>query len=171
MQAQILATSGSEIVVELVLPGIGRADVVNTETGRVWEVKHAGKYPELRKLIAAAQAVGYIGGEQHGVLIEALGDEGEFQGEFLVFCVNRYYLVTYNTPMDGVVLYSVEDITGTENAYEYATIYNYNPKKMPAINLIQLPFLPIAGGPGDLYLDGIYGGTWEKRQPDFYSWG
>ena len=172
VQLDILANSGPEISVELVLPGLGRADIVDTTRGAVWEVKHAGKTPELREWIALAQAVGYIGGEHQGVLIECLGDVGHFQGEFLISCLESTYLVTYCTPNDGVVLYSVKEITGLEHEYEHAAIYAYVPKntKKPAV-MIQIPALAIAGGPGGLYVDGIYGGTWGKRQPDCYSWG
>lgn len=89
VQAHIIATGGPNIKAELVLTGLGRADVVDVSLGTVWEVKHAGMFPDVRMREAVDQAVGYIGGEYEDILIVGLGEAGRFEGTFCIAC-NSY---------------------------------------------------------------------------------
>ena len=117
VQSHITAMYGTRYSTEMPLSGFGRADIVDTKIGHVWEVKHAGQFPEVRATIAAAQATTYIGGTNGNTIITGLGAANAFSGYFYIQCINEYYQVTYQTPQKGVVLYSVKQV---EN-------YNKNP--------------------------------------------
>lgn len=126
VQAHIKATGGPDIKTELVLTGLGRADVVDKSLGVVWEVKHSGMFPDKRMLDAAIQALGYVGGQYEDILIIGLGEADRFEGVFCITCDGHNYEVSYNTPMDGVILYSVQETANQQEEYAYA--YAYIPK-------------------------------------------
>ena len=151
VQAHIVATGGPDIKTEMVLTGLGRADVVDKSLGVVWEVKHAGKYPDARMFEAAVQAAGYIGGEYEDVLIIGLGEAGRFNGTFCITCRGQNYEVSYNTPMDGVILYTVTETSNQKEQYDYS--YTYVPK---ADQETQNGLLCIAAAPAGA--TGFYGG-------------
>ena len=139
VQAHILETGGPNIKAELILTGLGRADVVDVSLGTVWEVKHSGMYPEVRILEALVQAVGYIGGEYEDILIVGLGESGRFEGVFCITCNGYNYEVSYNTPTDGVILYSVKETSNSQEAYAYA--YEYVPKtvEQESLGVVAVP--------------------------------
>ena len=157
VQAHILANNPN-LYVELVLPGYGRADVVDVSVGAVWEVKHAGKDPMGRTAIAAAQAAGYVGGVQGGVTVNGLGAAGEFSGSFVIILGENTYCVEYSTPVDGVILYSVADIPRIKVPAD-CTVYAFdealNPQKDDALACVLggLAFCPAGAGFG-----GCFGG-------------
>ena len=125
VQAHIRVTYGANYSTEMSLSGFGRADIVNTVTGHVWEVKHAGQFPSARAAIATAQATAYIGGTNGSTTITGLGEAGAFTGYFYIQCMNECYLVNYETPQKGAVLYSVKRV---ENCSE-SPFRVYVPKK------------------------------------------
>ncbi|MGM9669456.1 MAG: RHS repeat-associated core domain-containing protein, partial [Faecousia sp.] len=129
VQVHIKATGGPDIKTELVLTGLGRADVVDKSLGVVWEVKHSGMFPEERMLEAVVQATGYIGGEYKDCFIVSLGESDRFEGTFCITCSGQNYEVKYYTPVDGAILYSVKETTNSKG--EYAFVYEYKPKTAP----------------------------------------
>ena len=119
------------IATELVLTGLGRADVVDPSIGVVWEVKHAGNDPAVRIAEALLQAVGYIGGKQQETTIYGLGEAYRFSGTFFVSVLGTIYQVDYNTPVEGVVLYSVNEVQFRD---EESTVFVYIPKTKKSEN-------------------------------------
>ena len=109
VQTHILAVYQGSYSKEISLGGFGRADIVDTDQGAVWEVKHASQNPKERALIATAQASGYIGGTNGNVKITTLGEAGAFKGFFYIQCLDCFYRVDYWTPQAGAVLYSVQE--------------------------------------------------------------
>lgn len=89
-------------------------------------MKLTGMFPDVRMREAVDQAVGYIGGEYEDILIVGLGEAGRFEGTFCIACNSYNYEVNYNTPMDGVILYSVKETSNSQE--EYAHSYVYVPK-------------------------------------------
>ena len=81
-----------------------RADVV--QNGAVWEVKHAGVNPALRSAQAALQAYGYVMVSDD---LNSLGNAHTFSGSFYIQYASNSYEVSYTTPFDGVILYSVTE--------------------------------------------------------------
>ena len=83
---------------------VGRADIVSTSTGSVWEVKSFNKFDE-----AEAQLARYLGGTaiRTNTHISSLGAAGAFNGTFTIGCGSYYYDVVYFTPWAGTVLYAV----------------------------------------------------------------
>ena len=110
VQGHIVASYGSSYSTEVVLEGFGRADIVDTKKGHVWEVKHAGQFPEARACIAKVQALKYIGGSNGNTTITALGAAHAFSGSFYIQCMAEQYHVSYNTPTEGAILYSVQKV-------------------------------------------------------------
>ena len=161
VQAHILETNGDNIIAELILPGLGRADIVDTSLGLVWEIKHAGTAPYWREVIATIQAFRYVGGYQAGVYIHGLGHAGEFNGWFLIYWGDYTYKVTYWTPSDGVILYSVKEVARQENAN--ATVYAYDTvtqKRENHSSAQAFLFIPIMGGSGSGYCNSKDYGAW-----------
>ena len=126
VQLHILSMNSSNIQVEWILTGFGRADVVDVSLGVVWEVKHAGKDRALRETQAKNQAKKYIGGEHDGVIIKDLGAAGRFEGEFCIRIGKYTYEVKYDTPQDGVIIYAVNETK--RSITEYNAVYEYIPK-------------------------------------------
>jgi hypothetical protein len=119
------------ISTEWILTGFGRADVVDTTLGVVWEVKHAGKIPEARTTEATLQALSYVGGKHGRTTITGLGEPHAFTGQFHITIEGNLYLVTYETPAPGVILYTVKEVQNNPNeatANAYAHAYTYSPK-------------------------------------------
>jgi hypothetical protein len=97
---------------EVKLSGFGRADVV--QFGAVWEIKHAGKNPELRTAIAQAQAAGYVFLNDE---LTQLGKAGMFSGTFYIQCLEYSYMVECWTPEPGAILYSVTEVYNYSGEY------------------------------------------------------
>jgi hypothetical protein len=97
---------------EFYLPGIGRADIVKLSTGEVWEIKHAGSTTESEMSAmssACTQLLRYTGNETS----LHTGKAGAFSGYFIINFDNTSYLINYETPDAGVVLYYVNPTTYT----------------------------------------------------------
>ncbi len=129
---------------------IGRADLRNND-GAVWEVKHAGQDPASRTALATTQASFYIGAKctRDGVVINGLGNANAFSGKFVINYVYdgiyESYEVSYDTPSNGVVLYTVKQIKYQETAQYYlANEPAPAPVKKPKEELAFIPiFVPI----------------------------
>ena len=108
---------------------VGRADVIN-QAGHVWEVKHAGKFPALRAEIAQIQAIRYLNKTcaDSGRRVSSLGAAGTFSGTFTLSIGENYYSVSYWTPRDGAILYSVVEISKPDTVVDYAYCMNENKK-------------------------------------------
>ena len=134
----------------------GRADIVST-SGEVWEVKSDTQGSE----IALTQAQEYLYNKtiRDDITIMNLGAACTFKGQFYIFASGWYYLVTYWTPEDGVVLYHVGQ--GTQTASENIFVYWYNTQTekynytAPAFIPVPIPVLVPAGGWGG-------GGNWQN---------
>jgi len=98
---------------EMTLLGIGRADIVNLETGEVWEIKHAGNIKGIRILTAQKQARGYINGNE----VKKLGAANSFSGSFTFSYCGDSYIIYYETPAEGAVVYWIEEVD--DGNYEF----------------------------------------------------
>ena len=101
---------------EVRLSGFGRADIVRDSA--VWEVKHAGKNPLQRMVIAYAEASGYVLLNDE---LDTLGEPNAFSGTLYIGCEGFSYEVEYCTPFWGAVLYTVKEIQNYNG--EYAAVY------------------------------------------------
>lgn len=135
---------------------IGRADLVST-SGDVWEIKHGGDNPLARAEIAKNQAEKYKGGVavRTDTQIKHLGPAGAFSGHFTINGLDgETYLVDYNTPQNGVVLYYVKTVsheaTATyklpEKTQSPSTVTQCVPQTATAGILIIPIFFGIGGG-------------------------
>ena len=99
---------------ELVLPGIGRADIYNPTTYEIWEIKHGGSTSEMKNeriLSADSQVSRYVQGAKEKLnLSYQKGHAGAFDGNFILTCGSVSYYVTYDTPAAGVILYYIEQL-------------------------------------------------------------
>ena len=113
---------------ELYLPGVGRADIYDPETLEIWEIKHGGSAPSMqmqRTSDAINQVNRYIKGANEKLdQVLRVGHAGAFTGSFVINCGKISYLVTYDTPEPGVVLYYVKQM----QKFEYAASLSYVPK-------------------------------------------
>ena len=105
---------------ELVLPGIGRADIYNPETYEMWEIKHGGSTDEMmnaRITNADSQVAKYVQLAKERInLPYRKGHAGAFNGEFILTCDSISYLITYDTPAAGVILYYVKQVKKQESS-------------------------------------------------------
>ena len=113
VQAHILLSNPHiPLAKELSLGAYGRADIVKLDSQEVWEVKHGGGpgYSSILQ-VARDQVIRYLGGKDiDGYPIKHAGRAGAFSGEFVINCGKTSYLINYNTPKEGVVLYYVEEL-------------------------------------------------------------
>lgn len=131
VEREIERLSLGTVATEITLSGGGRADLVDRFTGEVWEIKHASTDPAGRAAQAYNQVKGYLG--QEGVGLRGIGikttdfgEEGRFNGAFMLMHGTSLYVVTYCTPSQGVVLYSVAECSlKAAYAYSYLYIYEY----------------------------------------------
>ena len=132
---------------------VGRVDIMRSN-GSIWEVKHGTNNPIVRKarMIAAKwQAEQYLGAkaDRNDVAASNLGEVGAFSGSFMVECRGQMYLVTYETPADGVILYYVQE-TQKSGKPDYV----YVPKADRGTEKTTLPqpqaSYTYGGGPGPL---------------------
>ena len=107
--------SSYQVMTEVRLQTYGRADILNNK-GEVWEIKHAGRDPEARTAIAYAQANSYVMLNDE---VTGLGSADAYSGNFYIGCQGNSYLVEYETPCSGVVLYTVSTIDGYTGEYAY----------------------------------------------------
>ena len=137
---------------EFVLPGTGRVDIYDPETGEIWEIKHGGsslKMQEKRTSDAQKQINRYENNKSN-IPLHA-GRAGAFTGGFYINCVNKSYLVTYNTPEPGVILYYVEQAPNFEPEASYA----YARKKRENTYMIGALIVPAFMGGGSSSRDAI----------------
>lgn len=140
-----IALTNLGIQTELVLNTGSRADLVEIATGEVWEIKHASTAPMFRMWDAVEQATSYLNskgvGEKSHIKTEKLGRAGRFTGSFEICCLETEYRVEYWTPINGVVLYSVEELGAKQPNYAYAYEFAYEKKKQAMLNksVISLP--------------------------------
>ena len=104
VQMHIAAFYG--VSTEVSLSTYGRADILSD--GAVWEIKHAGTFPEMRIAEAYAQAFNYVLLNEE---VTHLGSKDAYAGSFYIGCDGYSYLVEYKTPMDGVILYTITEVT------------------------------------------------------------
>ena len=122
----------SMIEKELVLPGVGRADIYKPNTHEIWEIKYGGSSDEMmneRILIADSQVSRYVQGAKEKLdVIYQKGHAGAFAGQFIMTCDSITVLITYDTPAPGVILYYVKQLEkkkSTAFAVYPSTAYNY----------------------------------------------
>ena len=111
VQAHIVEHFGGNelLLTEVTMGAVGRADLVNSKTKALWEIKHAGVNPVYREIEAFAQALCYVIFSPDGY---HLGETGAFQGKFAVLCFGHSYMVEYSTTLPGAILYWVYEISG-----------------------------------------------------------
>ena len=130
---------------ELYLPGTGRADIYDPETGEIWEIKHGGSTLETQntRIADAEKQIGRYINNKSGIPLH-IGHAGAFTGVFMINCGNVSYSVAYDTPQPGVILYYVNE----SKNYEPAASYAYYPRQERAKYMIGalLITLPVAGG-------------------------
>ena len=133
VQAHIVEHFGGNelLLTEVTMGAVGRADLVNSKTKALWEIKHAGVDPAYREIEAFAQALCYVIFSPDGY---HLGEMGAFQGEFVILCVGHSYMVTYSTPLPGAILYRVYEIPDYDGEYfrEYVPVAQRKKKKQNA---------------------------------------
>lgn len=137
---------------------LGRVDLINS-SGLVWEIKHAKGIPETRTKAAQKQAMEYEGMQclATGLMVSGLGPAGAFQGSFTLSISNYYYQITYWTPAEGAVLYSVAEIdkpqTQAAYAYEFVEERKIVPVAMPVPQGVGLPIplIPLGIPVGNRY--------------------
>lgn len=126
---------------EYVMSGIGRADIVSLSTNEMWEIKYGGSTPDgWAAGIAAAenQLQRYIA---NGCTLrkgEAFRFLGGFQIDFGVMRCN----VNYSTPVEGVILYTIDYTTDmdTEPAFSYAPHTLYKEQKTTVSVMVAIAF-------------------------------
>jgi hypothetical protein len=92
---------------EIYMPGIGRADIVELSSMKMWEIKHGGSSLESYTAgisAASSQLDRYI--DSGSAYIK--GDANRFNGSFIIAQESSLYLVHYSTPERGVVIYTFE---------------------------------------------------------------
>ena len=119
-QVQLHIIASGIVQGELYFAGVGRADIYDPETKEMWEIKHAGSIPVERMELAGKQVWKYIEASDY---IYHKGHAGAFTGGFIINCDKISYLITYDTPTQGVILYYVEQMYG----YIYETEHVYVP--------------------------------------------
>jgi len=95
---------------ELVLPGFGRADIFNPETGEIWEIKHGGNSMAMRSARtndAQQQIARYV---LFTEITLKPGHANAFAGNFVINCDGISYYVEYDTPAAGTILYYVQQM-------------------------------------------------------------
>ena len=112
VQLHIIATELFEK--ELILPGVGRADIYDPQTHEIWEIKHASTIPSERIAEAEGRIAHYVSGYPISEVFCTAGHAGAFTGDFVINCGKISYLITYNTPAEGVILYYVEQMRNYE---------------------------------------------------------
>ena len=109
----------------------GRADLVDLDTGEVWEIKHGGSGQYVERTIAAVnQAKKYIG---YGPITQ-LGAMGAFSGSFNIDCMGKTYQVSYCTPLKGAVIYTVQALDNAQKEVQYAYVPNRAKNLQPSFN-------------------------------------
>jgi RHS repeat-associated protein len=111
---------------ELLLPGVGRADIYDPNTNEIWEIKHGGSTEQMQSL-RRVEALTQIGRYKNGAskklnMVLQAGHAGAFIGGFVINCENISYLITYDTPEPGVVLYYVRELKTYEPAASFAYV-------------------------------------------------
>ena len=66
--------------------------------------------------------------------LEQLGVAGAFYDTFYVSCLDSSYQVNYFTPADGVVLYSVSELSNYYGDYDYEYKPKKNKQRKPQLN-------------------------------------
>ena len=86
-----------------------RADIVDTTDGLVWEIKPDTGGIEQASTKARDQLEKYLGltTVRDNTKLNNPGEAGAFQGSFYICAAGDYYLITYETPSEGAVIYHV----------------------------------------------------------------
>lgn len=138
---------------EFILPGVGRADIYDPETHEIWEIKHASTVPSERAAAAEARIARYVNGYAISGVFCTEGHAGAFTGGFVINCGKISYLITYNTPSEGVILYYVEQMRNYETdpfrSYAPVTVRQEQGAKAVAIGA-SIGGLCLLGGGGIL---------------------
>ena len=163
VQAHIIATQLFQK--ELVLPGIGRADIYDPETHEVWEIKHGGSTlasQRARMQLAREQVNNYIalGRLENGEKLR-LGHAGAFTGAFVLNCNKISYEISYTTPEDGVILYYVTKM----ESYEREPFAKYVPKSEREKQHVTLGIIGV-GIAVPLLVYSAGGGAWNGLHTD-----
>ena len=100
-----------------------------SEAGYVWEIKSGGSaksegptfYAKGMRM-AQDQALGYLGKttKRNNIPIMDLGPAYAFTGSFTIAIDGDVFLVTYTTPTNGVVLYTVDQLENYSGKPNYA---------------------------------------------------
>ena len=142
VQADIFVKHNLQAVLydtEYVMPGIGRADVVCLSTGEMWEIKYGGSNATgWEKGLADANAqLGRYAGKGSAL---RKGRANMFSGSVVVGFGDMQYIVHYETPEVGVILYTLERKYEYESqvAYRYAphTLYDYKKQLMGSFGIM-----------------------------------
>ena len=151
VQVHILSVENARAIIfktELIIPGIGRVDLVCPETNEIWEIKYGGSDDQsfLDGISAAnKQLDGYI---KDAALKK--GSAGRFNGVFTINYDSSTYVVVYTTPEPGVVIY-VFAITKTPSAqadfvYSPYTLYQEQ-KNLSLAQCLVFGFMGCPSGP------------------------
>ena len=97
---------------EFVMPGVGRADIIKPSTMEIWEIKYAGKVIQTRIDLATSQVERY----ERAFSSVGRGSKGEFNGSFIINCIEKSYLISYTTPSEGVIIYTLTPLEEYSNS-------------------------------------------------------
>jgi hypothetical protein len=139
VQVHILSTNNIEAVLyksEYIMPGIGRADIVCPSTGEMWEIKHGGSSNDAWDAgisNANARLDKYL---LNGCSFKK-GRAKAFSGAFVISLDATKYLISYSTPEQGVILYTVMQLNDPQRkenfAYAPHTLYQEQKELMGII--------------------------------------
>lgn len=134
-----IESNNSGVITETGSKGLGRADVVRTGDGAVWEIKHAGSNPDTRCADAYKQAKKYKDAKcKDGTIVGDPGEAGAFSGTFCISIEGNNYEVNYRTPQEGVILYTVKETTNPADSYAYSYTYVPHAKRKENANLLNM---------------------------------
>jgi len=144
VQTDILAKYNASAVIfssEYYMPGIGRADIVCPQTGEMWEIKHGGSSD-----VAYSQGISSADEQLNRYILNGApfekGRANAFSGTFVIRQNDTNYFVTYSTPQQGVILYSVMEASNPQNVADYIysphTLY---PQRNALMGIIAFAFV------------------------------
>ena len=109
VQAHIVSDSRGKIVSEVTInDGLGRVDLLELSTNKIWEVKHGMGNHALAQWQVSTYIGGKITSKKATGKVNGYGAAGAFQDFFFLNCLGTTYFVYYYTPTPGVVIYEVK---------------------------------------------------------------
>lgn len=110
---------------------VARADVVNLETGEIWEIKTArsgrrASWKQVGRYINAGLTIDSAGNTPAIIGQRGQPPVGKFNGVIPLMCMGYTYHIYYWTPEPGVIVYKVTPARLTQE--EFARAYEYIPK-------------------------------------------